>query len=390
MPKNNQFFIVYFPYLSMRDSPEIDFGFLKIWNFNQLKEKYIPDEKIRSKIEEIFNMYQTFFSPVKDIGVVSIGNTDFRIFTEEEKEKIRLAELILFLSFLSKNNTIEINSNTGHRMATSDNFVPIYQNFNLKDKWIAEMNGYIVPIMHGGLEIDKIKYYRPGYVLSPMRFELDKELFNALLKLRTEKPLVFKKVMNATELFFESYYNSPTLSKNARILLQASAFEILLNLPKWNKRKGFRKIVEKETFLPGEKKYAYYSKKSGKKIKEYLTLKGIWADSFYMLRNHIIHGAFPSNREFFFRGKQIHPLKHTLIAFLFFIFFVKKQINKSLRQEIFTDEIIWKKWYDDSSGQDREEFVYDPFSLRKIFERYLRRRAKKNRLSAINKMVDKI
>lgn len=120
MKEKSQLFIVYFPYLTMGDLPEIDFGFLKIWNFDQLKEKYIPDEKIRSKVGKILGMYRAFFvGPLKGIGIVSIGDTDFRVFTDEEREKIRLAKLILFLSFLSKNNTIELNPNTGHRMANS-------------------------------------------------------------------------------------------------------------------------------------------------------------------------------------------------------------------------------------------------------------------------------
>ena len=375
MKEENQLFIVYFPYLTMEDLPEIDFGFLKIWNFDQLKEKYIPNEKIRSKVGKILGMHRAFFvGPLKGIGIVSIGDTDFRVFTDKEKEKIRLAKLILFLSFLSKNNTIELNPNTGHRMATAENFIPVYQKFNLETNYMTEMDGYIVPTMHGGLEINKTKYYRPAFVLSPMRFEIDKDLFNSLLELKNKRPRVFNKIINATELFFESYHNYPLISKNARILLQASAFEILLDLPEKKQRKVFKEKIEKETALSGEKRYVYYSERlRGKKEKEYLTLKGIWADSFYTLRNHIIHGAFPSDKEFLFRGKQ----NHILIALLFFIFFVKKQINKSLRREIFTDEIIWKKWYDDLFSQNREGFVYEPISFRKIFERYLHKKGKK-------------
>lgn len=259
-------------------------------------------------------------------------------------------------------------------MATAENFSPVYQKFNLENNYMTEMDGYIVPTMHGGLEINKVKYYRPAFILSPMRFEIDKDLFNSLLELKIKRPRIFKRIINATELFFESYYNSTLISRNARILLQASAFEILLNLPEREQRKVFKEKIEKETALPGEKKYTYYSERwRGKKVREHLTLKGIWADSFYTLRNHIIHGVFPSDKEFFFRGKQ----NHILIALLFFIFFVKKQINKSLQREIFTDEIIWKKWYDDLFSQNREEFVYEPVSLRKIFDRYLRKRARK-------------
>lgn len=354
---NEQYHIVYFPHLKMGDVPEIDLGFLKIWNFKVLKDKYIPNEQLKNKIEIILSSYEEYFrGPIKDIGIVLIGDADFRIFDVAEKEKIRLARLMLFLSFISKTNTIPFNGNTGHAMASSENFNEIYQNFTLEENHMAERGGYVAPYMHGGFEFGKIKYIKPSFIPSPSRFDVDDKLLKFLLDLKNKKPRVFERVINATELLFEGYYNSHVVSSNARVLLQMSSLEILLDFPERHQREYFKNIIEKEAVLPEDKKYTHYSERPNSKMaKEILTLKGIWADLFYTLRNHIIHGLTPKNEEYVFKKKQMH----TTIAFLFFIFFVKKQINKSLSKDIFEEEIHWKKWRDENFNQDREEFVLE-------------------------------
>ena len=372
---NKQHHIIYFPHLTMRDVPEIDFGFMKIWNFKVLKEKYIPDEKLRSKIEKIFSSYQEYFrGQIKDIGIVSIGTMDFRVFTQEEKADVRLARLILFLSFVSKANTIPFNGNTGHQMASSENFNEVYQNFTLEDDHMAESGGYIAPYMHGGFVMGEIKHIKPSFIPSPGKFDIDANLFNSLLELKDKKPKVFERITNATELLFESYYNSHIVSINARVLLQMSALEILLDLSEAGQRKHFKEIIEKETILPEDKRRIHYSERpNGKKAKEALTLKGVWGDLFYTLRNHIIHGLTPKNEEYGFMKKQ----RHTEIAFLFFILFVKKQVNKSLKKDIFSEEIQWKKWHDNNFEQDREEFVIET-SFRKLFNKLMKQKKKQN------------
>jgi hypothetical protein len=46
----NNFFIAYFPYISLKDAPEIDFGFAKVWNFDLKKNDYITDQRLLEKM----------------------------------------------------------------------------------------------------------------------------------------------------------------------------------------------------------------------------------------------------------------------------------------------------------------------------------------------------
>lgn len=128
----NNFFIAYFPYISLKDVPEIDFGFAKVWNFDLKKNDYITDQRLLEKIEKIINVNVELWSgSIRNVGIISIGSIDFRKYNEEENEIIKQIRHILFISFIAKNNTVKPGANTGFSMATAENFDVIYQNFSL-------------------------------------------------------------------------------------------------------------------------------------------------------------------------------------------------------------------------------------------------------------------
>jgi hypothetical protein len=348
--------IVYFPFIKMGRTQEVDFGFLKIWNYDLLSDKYIADSRMRNRVSTIITSNQNYFTgPIKGIGVVSIGNPDFRAFTSEEFELIREARLILFLSYLSRNNVVKLGPNAGLYLATSENFETTVQNFNVNDDNLSTIDGYIVTTTKMGYRNSQYKAYEPNYVLTPLDFELDEKLFNSLLTLRLKKPRLFHKLINSMELFSESYYNSHLVSINARILCQMAAFEMLLNLPEHQQRRAFKDKVESETAFANEQKYPYYFESTNKKkAKETRTIKGIWADKFYTLRNHIIHGLEIPKDQYNFRKSQ----RHVEIALLFFVFFIKQQINSSFGKRIFVQSINWENYTDVLSGMTRPIFKY--------------------------------
>lgn len=350
--------ILYFPFLNMENRQEIDFGFLKIWNFDIMSTTYITDTNLLSRVSKIMETNHAYFTgPLRGIGLVSIGDTDFHTFNQDELELIKDARLVLFISFIGKNNLMRVGPNAVHWYATTENFLPKLQNFNVDDDNMAVFDGYIVQSMAGGYRMGEHIFYRPSYVPAPINFDIDEELFNYLLLIRAKKPRVFSRIVSAIELFSESYYNSYSLSNNARILCQMGAFEMLLDLPEKQQRKVFKDRVEAETSDATEKRYAYfYEVKAGKKKKERRTLKGIWADKFYTLRNHVIHGLKINNDQYVFKKSQ----RHIDVALIFFIFLVKSQINRSLRKRVFTQRIDWEEQTDPYSGNSWHIFRYYP------------------------------
>ena len=314
----------------MRGVDEIDFGFAKIWNFSRRSHRFIPDLTVRQHIDKILRTYQDQHGRVSDIGVVSLeGKSYFERLTPGQFSMIREAKLILFLSFVSKNNT-RTGINDGHQKGTSENFSEIYQNFVVGEEYTAESDGYLVPSVNWGLKLGDFTRLRPGHVPNPLGFSHEEQLLSSILKLRAHAPLIYYRVLNAVEVFFESYLNTISLSTNARILLQSSAFEILLQLGDRRQRKKFKEQVEAATTEAEDRKYRYaYEKSPGhSKGLETRNIKGIWADRFYTLRNHIVHGNVPDPAEYQFSYYGETKQRHTDLALLFFLLLVKRRIQK--------------------------------------------------------------
>lgn len=364
--------IIYFPYLSLGEVDEINFGNVKVWNFDKKASQYITDIKLRAYIQSIIYSNISHNQPIKDVGVISIGAVDFREFNDDEFLIANEVRLAIFLSFLSRHNTIGRKANAGWYMGTSENFEFVIQNFQPYNNDISERTGHIIDIGIGGYKIGQKKFYAPSYVIKPQKFSLDGLLISELVKLnkRGGKKL-YRRILRATDLIFESYYNNPNVSKNARVLLQIAAFETLLDLPTQGQRKDFKDKIELYCNQPGEKLYSHYYENRGKKLPEKRSLKAIWADSYYTLRNHIIHGEIVRAQDFVFKGKQ----RHIDIAILFFILLVKKLINqKSPGKKIFYDEIGWGQ---EKDGSDiYEGFLYKDNDLTRLITQALNRSRK--------------
>lgn len=126
----------------------------------------------------------------------------------------------------------------------------------------------------------------------------------------------------------ESYYNAPNVYIGARVLLQVAAFEVLLNLPEKQPRKVFKDEIERLTNNSNERRFRYKFEIGQGRKAEVRSLKGIWADRFYTLRNHIVHGQPISRADYAFRGQQ----HHLVVAPLMFTLVVKRLID-AVREE---------------------------------------------------------
>lgn len=363
----NNYFIAYFPYIGLKDTTEIDLGFGKIWNFDKMKDAYIKNPELLKKVEKIVDINTELWSKrVQNVGIISIGSTNFRKFNDKENELIRQIRLILFISFIAKNNTVINHVNAGLSMATAENFDVVYQNFTIDGESFSESSGEIVNINASGYRFSEVKFQKPRYILNPFKFNLDLDIVRGMLELKRSKPRIFLRIINAIQLLMEGYYNTPYLSRNARLLLHAGAFEVLLSLPDIGQRKELKKKIKDITVFNGEKEYSYWTKIGPKNVKLKGSVKEIWADQFYTLRNNIIHGNNPNIKKFIFNKTQ----NHLDISILFFVLLIKKQIEKSLGKKYECDyEIQWDEWEDQLISKNKiQGFVYS-MSMRKLFDK---------------------
>ncbi len=363
--------LFYFPYISLKDTDEIVFADLgaRLWNFDKKAADYITDATLRDQIGRILATNVQGPNRLQGIGVLSIGNTDFRQLNDQEIGIAHEISQRLFLASSALNNVMSRTGATGLSLRTAENFSFVIQNFQLGNDHIAESAGFIVHQTAGGYTVDEITFQAPGYIILPMQFRLDVNMLEALATMRLKRPLVYRRILRATDLFFRSYFNDPYVDINARILLATAAFAILLDLPDGrHQREKFKEIVARYANLPREKTVSFWSERGkGSKVNEHGTRKVQWVDRFYSLRNHIVHGNVIKPRDYFFEGSQ----RHIDIAMIFFIFLIKARINKSLRHEQFSDRIIWDK-FTDSSGAEYRGFVTDDGGLRQAISRSFR------------------
>jgi hypothetical protein len=344
----NQLQMAYLPYISMDSQDEIQIGRVKIWNYSRKAAYYIKDIKLRQHIAKIIGLNRDRRDPINDIGIVSIDDIDFRQFTKAEMREIHEACTLLFLSVLSSQFNLK-GDNVGHFMRTSDNFRCVIQNFTVGDKYIAEIEGMIIRINAMNL-IKNVVIHKPRYVvLNKFDFRYDPKLLENMVILKNRRKSLFNRIVRATEVFKQSYYNSEDINLALRILSQMSSFETLLSLREPT-RKNFKDKVELYCVTPSDKRYVHYYKNRGRKYNDIpRTIKGKWADSYYQLRNAITHGDIVKPNQFIFKGS----MHHFDLAIMFFIVIIKKLINDGLKKKIFEVDIHWDKKKKDFEYVDR-------------------------------------
>ena len=333
------------PYLALGGRDQLNVADVEIWNFDRLKDSII-DTPVGERVDELLAMYRQhgrdsrMSARVRDIGVVSIGGRDFRPLSDAEFARVQEARHLLFLCCLA-HNSLQCGPNAGHVMVTSENFDVVSQNFVLSSDFLSEMTGALLQIRIGGYTIAETRFTKPSYVNLPSRFATDETLLQALLHLRDDEPLLYRRITRAAALFLETYYNSHSVDFGARVLLQVAAFEVLFELPERGPRKAFKDHIESLINNLGEREYEYrFEVPAGRQV-ERRTLKGLWADRFYTLRNHIIHGEEVRHRDFQFLRAQ----HHLTISPVMFTHSVKRLIDKHFKgkqeRRLFFDRVDW-------------------------------------------------
>lgn len=315
------------PYIAMRNIDELHFRDIRMVNATQRADEFGPRD-VRAQVRAILAMHKDTSldparaRPLQNIGVI-MATPDFSPPTPAIQRRLDEFRSGLFLSCLSGNVELA-GPNAGFGLYTAENFDIVRQNFTLESKGVAESAGVIVNITVSGYRLDKTTFPRPSYVNLPQPFRHDENVLLGLDWLHRVNRKLYRRVIDATAVFLESYRNSPAVDVRARVLLQSSAFEILLDLPEKQPRKAFKDEIERLTSEPDEKKYHYTFENHGRRVPDMRTLKGIWADRFYTLRNHIIHGETVPQSEYIYRKTQ----HHLVIAPMFFMCCIKRLVDQ--------------------------------------------------------------
>lgn len=359
--KSGAYQLVYFPYLHLSAGDTLSFGTLTVWDQTQLSDR-VSDEPVRERVATILASHRAPSGrpdksrALRGIGIVSTGADDFGELVPARLDDLQELRAALFLACLSSDAT-KHGPNAGNSIRTAENFSFVTQGFVLGSPYMSETSGVLVTKTSLGYKLGEVQFPAPSHVPSPISFECDELLLGALEALRRTRPKLFRRLLDATSLFIESYHNTPAVDIRARVLLQVAAFEVLLELPERQQRKVFKDRIEEHCNTPGERRFAYKFEVPNGKRADSRTVKGIWADRFYTLRNHIIHGRRVAGSEYAFRGEQ----HHVTIGPIFFVHVVRRLVELATAEigepVTFYSRVVWHDPPPDPDDPDEEPAV---------------------------------
>ncbi len=278
----------FLPYIVLKD--ELKIGDILLWPFYKKKDVYLREKTIRIQIQRLLAQYvenSKELKPLPNITILSYRSPDYlNRLTEDQVTKMRNAVTTLCFCTIIRNKSFYAFS--------SDDFQLIHQNFILGDDGIAPSSGSIIRRTYGGPKIDEVLFIRPFRMSSGQTIMVDEEILRPLEKLQQDQQNqhLSRQIMNALEWVGYAYANVDNFNYFSRIVMVATAFEILLG--GFRNRWEFMKKIRKHTCNLGDNNSKDREKRkirTGKGLEEReYSFKEWWAYEFYHLRNKIVHG----------------------------------------------------------------------------------------------------
>lgn len=332
------------PWLALQSGDVIRYGDVSARPWEDVRGE-VADAGVRDQLDLLVRMYHSSPStewggPQPGVGIVAIDGHPFLPLSEAQRDTIRAFRAIAFLASLA--STVHHSGpNAGHRILTAENFELVFQNFYPGQERITDQSGILLRMTSIGARIAATRFVKPSFVPHPIRVDVDDNLLRSLESLPRGHRRLANRIRRAAATYCESYHNTPALDVHARILLQAAAFEILLDLPEQAPRQAFKDRVEALLASPSERRFSCVYRVRGKPFRDRRTVYGLWADHFYQLRNGIVHGDNLTRNAYRFRSGEHSAVTSQHI----FVGCVKQLINnafqKAGRPRPHSDRVFW-------------------------------------------------
>ncbi len=327
--------ICFLPYISIKE--EIKYGNTLFWSFKKNEDKYIENNVIKDHLNKLFSRYFKKFEeePLEKITIVSYKSPDnFKPLNSKQLDYINDAVIVLGFTTIIRNRKF--------LAIPSDNFNLKIQNFIPGNFGIAISYGSLIRETDAGYDLESIKFYTPFHIILSGFVDFDKQIFNAIRKLKrikNEKEL-YRKIVTALKWFSYSYTNVENFSPFSRIVMMSMAFEILLD--GFKNRWEFVKKIAKYTYVNDDNNSINRETRNIYKnqvlVSKDYSFKEWWAYEFYCLRNNIVHGGEVKYSELNNRKNE----DYFLLSIMFFTECLKKILySKGCYNYSITDEIFW-------------------------------------------------
>ncbi|HYK87231.1 MAG TPA: hypothetical protein VE398_00565 [Acidobacteriota bacterium] len=230
---------------------------------------------------------------METISVCSHGPDDFRVLTAGEWLELRSAvDVLIFSSVAPQTRLAVIRNNRSWGPPSANRFELITQNFQVGDDHVAVRAG---SLLSAGYQLGQITFPEP-WAMGGGLFDYDKRLLDGFNKVfEPAFPAATRdRLFRSLEWFRLAHMEGAEVSDLSRIVMLATAFEILLQFPQEGKRQHFIKYAESVIASPAFKTGVRMNPR-GKSFT--YSLAGCWASDFYELRSKIVHGDAVTSTE---------------------------------------------------------------------------------------------
>ena len=299
--------VSFMPWTGLRKAFTV--GPIAFWSYPEDATVRISDQEMRSYLDRYFKSYvDNTGQPVQSIVVCSYGDSYFRTLNAVEYEDLRnCCDILVFVTIAPQVRSAISGMKKTLGPPSSDAFELVTQNFELNSDDIHVRAGTRTS---AGWRIGEITFSKPWSVGGSFGTP-NEALITAFHK--SFDPGFPKdlrdRLFRALEWFRLAHTENEQISEPSKIVMMATAFEILLQFPRNGKRKHFVKYMETNIASPEFNKGARVHE--GKTIE--FSLAGCWAWDFYELRSKIVHGDPILGSDLVFRDWITHSIVADLV-----------------------------------------------------------------------------
>jgi hypothetical protein len=304
--------VSFMPWAGMDSDRRI--GGVEMWRASEAElDRRVADVSVRDHLKRYFKCYVTPFGKHTDsIIVCELDTKDFSVLADTDLACIRRAADALYFVATSTQTWWSVGGGHQAPSPSAEQFQLVHQNFRPGNDYIAVESGNV---LSGGVPLDTVRFTRPWHV-GVWHVQPDKHVLAAVDRLLAPDVDVTTRARFARcfEWFRLAHAGADDVSPFSRVVMMATAFEVLLQVPKdGGKARFFAKAVDKWLSRPEHKKVAVRMRPGARDTIE-LAPMGIWARDFYDLRSAIVHGDDLAPESLRFTSPVRGDLTHLMVA----------------------------------------------------------------------------
>jgi hypothetical protein len=266
------------------------FGPIAIWPYWREREQRIPDQALRVYLDRYFSSYVDHRGrPVDTICVCTFGQVeDCRAMNRDDALLRYAIDSLTYVAIMPDMLAGVLSDNDSIVPANAERYQLITQSFDLARNDVAVNSG---SVLQGGYTIGEITFVQPWSLGGAGFQHPDWSVLKALAALWEARSAGFlPRIARALEWFRLAHLDLDGVDWRARVVMMATAFEIILQIPFTNQKK--QAILDAVDKFPGKSTLRIESRTIGKKNDVVLTAsaRAWWVYDFYELRNKIAHG----------------------------------------------------------------------------------------------------